>query len=379
MQTVCASIPLKATDWTDTLSIPKFDPSLGTLIAVSLSVDGAIAQDVKLENLDATAVVVNVTGGAMVTLTPPNLVVVIAVPTYSEMYPLAMYDGMSDFQPPSGITAPTKTASDTATQSPYLPISDFLGPGTVMMGITAEANFAADGAGNLLTQVATQASASMCAAYTYILPSPTPTVTDTATVTSTATVTVTATPTITNTPVHTATSTPTPVDTATSTPTITSTPTQTPTATPVGTAMLGIAKDRTEPLFVGRPVTYEITVSNEGTAATAGPILMTDPLPAGLTLISVSGSGWDCSASSPPLTVSCTYNAPIPPMSAAPVITLKAQVTAARGRRSPTRRRQWVAPAAALRTTTRERRFPRPARRPSAHWAVPSPSSCSSA
>ncbi len=329
VQTLCATISLKPTDWSDSVSVAKFDPSLGTLSAVSVMVEGAIAQDVKLENLDATAVTVNVSGGATVTLTPPNATVVIALPSYSEMYPLAAYDGTSDFMPPSGVTAATKTASDTAIQSPYMPISDFLGPGTVMMGITAEANFAADGAGNLQTQVATQASAAMCVEYTYILPSPTPTVTSTATVTVTATVTATATPTITNTPVDTATSTPTPVDTATNTPTITSTPTQTPTATAVGTAMLGIAKDRSEPLFVGRPVTYEITVSNEGTAATAGPILMTDPLPVGLTLISVSGPGWDCSASSPPSTVSCTYNAAIPPMSAAPVITLKAQVTAA--------------------------------------------------
>ncbi len=322
-QTVCASIALRATDWTDTVSVPKFDPSLGTLIAVAVTVEGAIAQDVKLENKDATAVDVGVTGGATVTLTPPNNVVIIALPTYTETYPLAADDGMSDFQPPSGITAPTKAASDSTTESNYLPLSDFIGPGTATMGITAEANFAADGAGNLLTQVATQAAASMCVAYTYVVPSPTPTVTSTFTATATATPTSTETPT----------STPTASFTPTQTATATQTASATPTTTPIGTPVLGITKERSEPILVGQELTYDITVRNDGTGPTVSPVVMTDLLPPGLTLIAVSGAGWDCSASTPPSSVSCTYADPIPHQGAAPVIALTARVTA--GARTP--------------------------------------------
>ena len=37
-----ASVPLTATDWATSLSFPQFNPSLGTLNSVTLSLDGHI-------------------------------------------------------------------------------------------------------------------------------------------------------------------------------------------------------------------------------------------------------------------------------------------------------------------------------------------------
>ena len=237
------------------------------------------------------------------------------------------YDGVPDFMPTSGSTDAGVMDTKSATVSSYTPISDFNGPGTVILPVAATASFSTGGAGNVITQVTTTAGVTVCVTYTYQLPTQTPTLTPTPTGTPTNTPTNTPTPTNTRTPTETPTVTETPTQTAT----FTETPTQTP--TPVGTALLGITKERTGPIVSGTQLTYEINVGNSGTAETSGPIVMSDTLPAGLTLLSASGSGWNCSASSPPSTVSCTYAAPIPPAGAAPVIIVKVQVTA--GARTP--------------------------------------------
>ena len=58
---------------------------------------------------------------------------------------------------------------------------------------------------------------------------------------------------------------------------------------------LSIAKTHTgnfNPGQLGAP--YTVTVSNTGTGETSGTVTVTDLLPAGLTLVSMSGTGWNC-------------------------------------------------------------------------------------
>ncbi len=74
---------------------------------------------------------------------------------------------------------------------------------------------------------------------------------------------------------------------------------------------LGITKSHTpEPLQVGQQATYTLAVSNAGTTDDPGPITVSDTLPAGLTFVSGSGDGWNCSASGQDVT--CTRNAGLP-------------------------------------------------------------------
>lgn len=73
-------------------------------------------------------------------------------------------------------------------------------------------------------------------------------------------------------------------------------------------------------------VTYDITVSNDGTVATDHPLVLNDPLPAGATFVSLTPpAGWSC----PTLgqTISCTYASPLASMAAAPTIAVVAQMT----------------------------------------------------
>jgi uncharacterized repeat protein (TIGR01451 family) len=57
----------------------------------------------------------------------------------------------------------------------------------------------------------------------------------------------------------------------------------------------------------GRRVTFGIVVTNDGPNATTAPIVVTDPLPPDMTLVSARGSGWTCATGG--ATVTCTYAA----------------------------------------------------------------------
>ena len=64
-------------------------------------------------------------------------------------------------------------------------------------------------------------------------------------------------------------------------------------------------KTLTSPLVRGATGRYSFVARNTGGAPTVNPQTVLDPMPAGLTLVSASGPGWDCTASTP-ANMSCT-------------------------------------------------------------------------
>lgn len=75
-----------------------------------------------------------------------------------------------------------------------------------------------------------------------------------------------------------------------------------------------------DPFIVGQTGTYTITVSNIGSGATTGSVNVNDFLPAGLTVNSMSGTGWTCS------TTNCQRSDALAAGSSYPAITLSANV-----------------------------------------------------
>jgi uncharacterized repeat protein (TIGR01451 family) len=61
-------------------------------------------------------------------------------------------------------------------------------------------------------------------------------------------------------------------------------------------ADLAIVKTHVGSFVTGQSGQYSLTISNNGSTPTVSPITVTDTLPAGLTYVSASGSGWSCSA-----------------------------------------------------------------------------------
>ncbi len=66
---------------------------------------------------------------------------------------------------------------------------------------------------------------------------------------------------------------------------------------------LAISKSHRDPVSVGKQATYRLKVVNHGPTADPGPVRVTDVLPDGLTFVSATGPGWDCSAAKS--TVTC--------------------------------------------------------------------------
>jgi uncharacterized repeat protein (TIGR01451 family) len=90
---------------------------------------------------------------------------------------------------------------------------------------------------------------------------------------------------------------------------------------------LGIAKDVVGQ--VNQRVTYRIVATNLGPNATTSAVVVTDPLPEGLSLVSVSGPGWTCATQGD--LANCQYQPPLAVGDAAPPLTVVADVTAAPG------------------------------------------------
>jgi uncharacterized repeat protein (TIGR01451 family) len=70
---------------------------------------------------------------------------------------------------------------------------------------------------------------------------------------------------------------------------------------------LAITKAFTSECEPGTTTSFSLTIDNVGDEPTGGMITVTDTLPTGLTLVSASGPGWDCSGSTPTM-VLCTYD-----------------------------------------------------------------------
>jgi uncharacterized repeat protein (TIGR01451 family) len=95
-------------------------------------------------------------------------------------------------------------------------------------------------------------------------------------------------------------------------------------ALPVVGADLAITKVRNGPLVVGSNTTYTLSVSNAGPSAEPGSITVTDTLPAELSFVLASGSGWICSAIGP--NVTCTRAGSLAPGATASPITVTVKV-----------------------------------------------------
>jgi uncharacterized repeat protein (TIGR01451 family) len=92
-------------------------------------------------------------------------------------------------------------------------------------------------------------------------------------------------------------------------------------------ADLAISKTHSGNFTVGQNGVYTLSVSNNGPNDETGTITVTDTLPAGLTYVSATGTGWTCGAIAQDVT--CTHAGPLANGASLPDITLTVGVAAA--------------------------------------------------
>jgi hypothetical protein len=165
------SVPLTTTNWNRTVTLPQFDPSLGTLISVTLTLDGRIEGSAAVESNDSSPITITTQFKADITLArPDNSVLAVVIPQVNNVANLAPSDGTLDFAGPSGMTFANlmQSAQQSVTSPP--PASDlvlFTGVGNIILPVTAMGTSQAVGSGNVTTQFATKAAAIVTVVYLY--------------------------------------------------------------------------------------------------------------------------------------------------------------------------------------------------------------------
>jgi hypothetical protein len=169
------SIPLQTTNWTSSITIPRFDSALGTLQTIDFTLTGDIQGTARAENEDAQPAQINTTFSANLSLTrPDNSLIVVTIPIANFSDNLSAFDGVLDFGGTSGVTHSGIMATNSTSVTSPPPLSDlvlFNGPpglpGTITLPVIATGSSVATGSGNLTTNFSTQASADALVCYKY--------------------------------------------------------------------------------------------------------------------------------------------------------------------------------------------------------------------
>ena len=167
------TVALETTGWTHSLDFAGFDPALGTLLLVNLTVVTASAGRVSAENLDPVAADVAVRQTATVNvLRADGRVLDSGVSVRAADSALAAFDGQADFAGASGVSD-AADRSATPASVPVVALSDpadlagFIGTGLVHVAVDSVGQTTIDGPGNLLIRTALQAGAAVTVSYTY--------------------------------------------------------------------------------------------------------------------------------------------------------------------------------------------------------------------
>jgi hypothetical protein len=170
------TIPVSNTTWSDSMSIPLFNPGLGTLQSIEFELKGTVQGTAQYESLDADAATITLNLQAQITLQRPDLSqLVVVIPVVNVVENATAFDGLIDFDGGSGSTFANLMGMATETSTSPPPASDlalFTGFGNIILPVTAQGISSGSGAGNLIQQFMTNAGAELKVKYTYVVPEP---------------------------------------------------------------------------------------------------------------------------------------------------------------------------------------------------------------
>ncbi|MFN0095448.1 MAG: choice-of-anchor E domain-containing protein [Dehalococcoidia bacterium] len=170
---VTALWPTTTTDWTIAKTLPQFNPALGTLRKVEVTVAATITSTLKAESLDLDEATITGTVGGVVTASGPGGVEAVVSPTLNAgSFEAEPYDGDPDFEGPSGFDFGAKSASNSKTTTVTDPsqLAAFTGQGNVTFTAAVIATSKTTGGGNVLNEIHTKASAEVTIIYSYTPP-----------------------------------------------------------------------------------------------------------------------------------------------------------------------------------------------------------------
>jgi hypothetical protein len=167
------SLPEAPGGTTAGLTFDKFDPALGALTDVGVSLTATVDGSVSYESREAapSSFFAAFTGNIAI-LRPDNTPLVVVATVTSTHSALGAYDGGADFGGASGGQASGLTSSASwTTPSHSLPASDaalFTGPGPITLPVTIGTQAHVAGAANLTARLSAQAGATATLTYDYV-------------------------------------------------------------------------------------------------------------------------------------------------------------------------------------------------------------------
>lgn len=162
------ALPPTTTNWSGTLNLPRFDPALGTLDRVTLTLSGQIVSSIFLESLDAEPSTIHASNSMQATATT-SLGAFSATATNPVTFNATAYDGVTDFAGTSGHTFSSILASGTGTLSTIDPLklALFIGLNNFATPIVFSGTSSSDGSGNLIARFQTLGSGNLSVKYDY--------------------------------------------------------------------------------------------------------------------------------------------------------------------------------------------------------------------
>ncbi len=171
------TVPLMTTGWSSHVRLDKFDPDLGTLTGLVITLTGTIQGQAQYESLNNKGSNITLSFSSNISVFRPGGASLItnAVPHQQFMELAPPYDGITDFGGSSGNTFPGIIAVAMSSHSSPMPISDlslFTGvagtgfAGTITLPVVANGTSTGSGAGIIL-QFMQQATATVEVRYTY--------------------------------------------------------------------------------------------------------------------------------------------------------------------------------------------------------------------
>jgi hypothetical protein len=165
----CDSVPSQNGNWARNFTVPKFDPDMGTLKAVDITVDLNLSQQVEFENTGDGNSSINSTVDSALSLILPGSEEIKANTSLNFSRELAAFDGTDDFLGPSGTNLTGSSTSNTVTYSPQ-DVSGFVASTPeemLLMEGVVKISPITDLSGSSSSVVRTMAGASVCVSYRY--------------------------------------------------------------------------------------------------------------------------------------------------------------------------------------------------------------------
>jgi hypothetical protein len=170
-ETHSSVIPMKKTDWNNTMTVPQFDPAQGVLERIELVLTGRIEGSVQVESLDKqpSTIIVSMLGNIALQR-PSGSGLLTATPQTTRSVNVAAFDTIIDFAGTSGATFSRLIAEDITDAAVLTSPADlalFSGMGTLSLTVDTQGRVNGSGAGNLALKYSTLAQAHLAVKYIY--------------------------------------------------------------------------------------------------------------------------------------------------------------------------------------------------------------------